>query len=283
MNTFARVTQDHDLLSLTLSPCAALLYRWLLRANKAGRAIEVELEAFAEFTSLGRSKPYSLKHIRRSLDELLNTGIVTLAKRYSGKIFKLIAHHPEGTFSSQDGAKKSQVRTEMSKIQPSNPDSVVPITENLETTEQVTVVENEQVKVDPALAAELETVGVQLNSQLSQLILQTALDRVKRAIEVLRERLASGRVKNPAGLLTEAIKQGWAVKGAIASTPKSVSSAVPPEFDEWFKLAKSFGVVIASTIQGNELMVCTRSNEWESYAEMAGTFPLAYLRKNHKA
>lgn len=281
MATFARVTDNHDLLSLTLSPCAALLYRWLLRANKAGRAIEVELEAFSEWTGQTRHRPYSLKHVKRSLDELLSTGIVEVAKRYSGRIFKLIAHHPDGTFSSQNVTEKSQNRTEMSKIQPSNPHSVVPITENLETTGQLAAVENEQDKVDPVLAAELETIGVQLNPQLSQLILQTALTRVKQAIEVLKQRLNSGRVKNPEGFLTEAIRQGWTVKGAIASVTaqKTTNPAVPPEFNEWFELAKQAKLVTASTVQGRELMVLTNLGQWETYAEMAGTFSINYLRK----
>ena len=207
MTTFARVTEEHDLLSLTLSPCAALLYRWLLRANKAGRAIEVELEAFSQWTGQARRRPYSLKHIKRSLDELLATGIVEVAKRYSGRIFKLIAHHPEEPEMSKNVAKKSQTWPKMSKIQPSNPHSAVPITENLKTAEQTAAVEKkeEQEKVDPALAAELATLGIQLNPQLSSLILETALSRIKQAIEVLKQRSASKRIKNPEGFLTKAI------------------------------------------------------------------------------
>lgn len=280
MNTFARVTDNHDLLALQLTPCANLLYRWLLRANKAGVPVELELELFAQFTAQARPRPYSIKHVQRSLNELLDTGVVEVVKRYSSRIFKLVAYHPDQTFSSQNRTKKSQNGTEMSKIQPSNPHSVVPITENIETTEQVAAVENEQVKVDPCLAAELETVGVQLNPQLSQFILQTALDKVKQGIEVLRQRLASGKVNNPAGFLTEAIRQGWSVKSAIAhsTTPKNTSSPIPPDFNEWFDLAKSFGLVSASTMDGRELMVLTRSG-WETYADMAGTFSVTYLKK----
>lgn len=32
-------------------------------------------------------------------------------------------------------------------------------------------------------------------------------------------------------------------------------------------------------MQGRELMVLSRFGEWETYAEMAGTFPIGYLRK----
>ena len=88
---FARVTHAHDVLALQLTPCAGQLYRWLLRRRPAGRSQEFELNEFSEWTGVHRKRSYSIRHIQRSLLELAESGLVEVVRKYSGKIFKLIA------------------------------------------------------------------------------------------------------------------------------------------------------------------------------------------------
>jgi hypothetical protein len=95
MTAFARVTNDHDAISLTLTPCAGQLYRWLLRRLPAGKSQELYLEEFAEWSSGYRKRPYCIRHLQRALQELLTLGLVDVLKEYTKRIYKLVCHHPD--------------------------------------------------------------------------------------------------------------------------------------------------------------------------------------------
>jgi hypothetical protein len=125
--TFARVTETHDCLAFRVVPCARFLYHWLLRNAKAGTPQEIELEAFQQFTAIGRSRPYCLKQVRKAFSQLVKLGLVQIVKQYSGTIFKLVAFHPDQEQKFPNGNESSQDGTKSSQKQASNPDSVVPI------------------------------------------------------------------------------------------------------------------------------------------------------------
>lgn len=280
MTAFSRITEEHELILIQLSPCARLLYRWLLRLRPAGTPVEIELDEFIGFTALGRARAYCLKHVKRALADLLGTELVDEVKRYSARVFKLVAWHPDRTKTSSDRTKMSQHWTKMSKKEASNPDSVVPITENLETTEQDAAVENEQEKVDPALQAEVEAIGIQMNPQLAATILQYGLERVKSAIALVRERRKNSKVKNPAGLLTAAIKQGWKSSSVNSEVDhRSGDASLPSEFNEWYGLAYKLGIVRASQFIDGVLCVYTNLDEWEPYSALSVAFSLQKLRE----
>lgn len=122
---FARITEHHDAIALTLTPCAGLLYRWLLRQRPAGQQQEVEISEFATWTGTERSRPYCLKHIKNALRELTEAGLVDIVRQYTSKIFKLIAWHPDRQKSSQAKQFTSQIGKPISQKQASNTDNPV--------------------------------------------------------------------------------------------------------------------------------------------------------------
>jgi hypothetical protein len=64
MTAFARVTADHDALAFAVSPCARLLYRFLLRLRPAGQAIEFELDDFNQFAGNYTSNVHNLGFVK---------------------------------------------------------------------------------------------------------------------------------------------------------------------------------------------------------------------------
>ncbi|PZD70642.1 hypothetical protein C1752_10363 [Acaryochloris thomasi RCC1774] len=144
-NAFARVTDIHDAIALTLTPCAGQLYRWLLRKIPAGKPQELELGDFARWSSGHRRRPYCIRHIQRAVQELLSVGLIDVVKQYSTRIFKLICFHPEAaeitpveqqlTLENKPNLsdkkvqvldQKVQTVTKMSKTEHSNADAAVP-------------------------------------------------------------------------------------------------------------------------------------------------------------
>lgn len=118
---FAMLFVDITELLQGVTPCAGRLYAWLLLRAKSGKPQEVHLEDFAKTSHARKRGLYSLAHIRRALDELLNIGLVEQVFQYSGKIFKLIAHD-DRTFSPRLSPETSTVEIETSKKSASNPD-----------------------------------------------------------------------------------------------------------------------------------------------------------------
>ena len=89
------------------------------------------------------------------------------------------------------------------------------------------------------ILTEVEQAGIHLHPKLKKLVLGAAIERVRNAIAVVKERQAKGRVKNPSGLFVEAVKRGW--------TPsKNSDRSAPSGFSEWYTQAKSQGLVQAS-------------------------------------
>ena len=122
---FARITEEHDCLAFSLTPCTRLLYRFLLRKRPAGTPLEFELSDFQDWTEKNRYRPYCLKWIKQAFTKLIDIGLVEVVKRYSSKCFKLITYHPEN-FSSNSGKKNSNFGNKTSKKEASNPHHFVP-------------------------------------------------------------------------------------------------------------------------------------------------------------
>jgi hypothetical protein len=144
MTAFARITADHDALAFAVSPCARLLYRFLLRLRPAGQAIEFEIEDFNQFAGNYRRRPFSEKWIKAAIAQLESIGLVQVLKQFNARCLKLVALHPESSIenkTSQDQNKTSFFKKKTSEKQPSNAYSLVPIhREYRENNEQSVVV-----------------------------------------------------------------------------------------------------------------------------------------------
>jgi hypothetical protein len=321
---FARVTHAHDALALQLTPCAGQLYRWLLRRRPAGRPQEFELNEFSDWTGKNRKRSYSIRHIQRSLLELAESGLVEVVRKYSGKIFKLVANHPQSDKNVQILDQNVQVGMEMSKIEASNPcSSVLSYREELETTDRPSThpaaVKNEnqdsQKFRDQAKALDIELLKssdlnerltnliqdaeednffasgeqreilnqveaaiapIPLNPQIAAVVLEAALTTVQDAIALVKERKQSGEVKNPAGLLVDAVRGRW--------KPAQRSSGAAAEFNNWYHQAYAAGLIEYFTSSDSQVTglppgsigVLRRGSEvwedWRAIAAQTGRF-----------
>lgn len=138
MITFARITDEHDLILMQLPPAARSLYQWLLRRCPASKPQEFDLLAFQDFSSHSRKRPYCTRQIRNALNSLINQGLVERIYKFNARFWKLIARHPETADekkTSQIEKETSQNRNKISNIQASKPYNSVSIyRENRETT-----------------------------------------------------------------------------------------------------------------------------------------------------
>jgi hypothetical protein len=314
---FARVTHAHDALALQLTPCAGQLYRWLLRRKPAGRSQEFELNEFSEWTGVGRKRSYSIRHIQRSLLELAESGLVEVVRKYSSKIFKLIANHPQLDKNVTELDQNVQVGMKMSKIGASNPcKSVLSYRDQLKTTDNpsthpaaVNDQNQNQRLEDQKKAFEVKTVEmpdpnagltnlvqdiepdnfsasgeqreilnqvevaiapIPLNPQIAAVVLGATLTTVQDAIALVKERKQGGQVKNPAGLLVDAIRGQW--------KPTECSTSAMSEFSDWYHKAHAAGLIEYSTSSDTRITglplgsigVLRRGSEvWEDWRAIA--------------
>ena len=145
MTAFARMTANHDLWSVYVSPCARFLYQFLLRLRPAGQAIEFEFEDFNQHITQTHRRPFSNKWIKTAIAQLEEIGLIQILKKFNTHCLKLVAVHPN-FFSDEKAAQLAQkpcpYSRETSKKGASNPDSAVPIhRENIENNKQPVVVE----------------------------------------------------------------------------------------------------------------------------------------------
>lgn len=155
---FARITAQHDALAFGLTPCARLLYRFLLRARPAGNALEFWIKDFNEFVASHRKRPFCKRWIKAAIAQLEQIGLVKIITRYSHRCLKLVAYHPgqcdhiDGTeppplavqteihYPNQTVNKNSTLGQKNSTKTTSNPYSAVPTyRDNLENNKPVVV------------------------------------------------------------------------------------------------------------------------------------------------
>lgn len=95
---------------------------------------------------------------------------------------------------------------------------------------------------DAEILNEIEAIGIHLHPKLEQFVLDAAVDVVRDAIAVVKETRAKETVRNPAGLLVEAIKNKW-------KPAQPIRVSYPPGFLEWYDRACAAGWVLASEAQ----------------------------------
>ena len=122
------------------------------------------------------------------------------------------------------------------------------------------------------LQAEISEVGIRLNQSLIKLINSSTEKRVVEALEVVKERLAVSKVKSKVGLFRSALVEGWKPNLTESDRQKS-------QFEEWYELARAYGIVIGSREESNVIWVRENSGDWIPYPEFSQKWTLDYLRK----
>jgi hypothetical protein len=282
-STFARYTEEHDRLGLELTPCAGFLYRELLRSAPAGLPQEFELEDFCE------QMEYSLKWVKSALNELIEKDVVDIVKKYSGRIFKLVAWHP-GRKSAQRVEPYSVTVPRTSKIPPSNAHSTASSYRDLkEITEKPTlhpVSTDEREKIitpsmtrltDPILEPELKTepikpepeaeleleikpeiiqkiqaAGFKLNRTLKIMVSYAEAQIVLDAIEAAQQYLTKTKQEKQSLKREPEAVLVSAIKNQWQPNKSDKLSEVlplPDNFEAWYELARLANVARASSSQ----------------------------------
>lgn len=154
---------------------------------------------------------------------------------------------------------------------------------NLEGTKAVHELVHEQTEqktLDPELMEEIELAiaPARLNPQIQRQVLSVSAEVVRDAVSVVKERKVKGKVKNPAGLLSAAIKGQWK-PSSLKDVSVGLDEAEKQEFNEWFELARQAGLVIASSVMDGVMCVCTKAHRWEPYLEIRAAFSSGWLRR----
>ncbi|MGG6237778.1 DUF6262 family protein [Nodosilinea sp. AN01ver1] len=126
---------------------------------------------------------------------------------------------------------------------------------------------------------EVANLGIQLNSTLKKLIEDTPEESLLTALAALKEALDLGKIKNPAGWLKRAIEDAWQPNNH--PTQANLKNDLDL-FNEWFPLAKSQGLVVASTQQSGKILILTVEEEWLPFAELINRHPILDLSNNLK-
>jgi hypothetical protein len=313
--TFACMTDRHDLALDDLPTCARELYTWLLRQAPAGKPAQIHLEDFRKHKQgRCRGRGYTLAWVKQSLHQLLEVGLVEVAFKFSSKIFELITWHPDRQDAADlkktlQNAKETRKSFDKNRrIQPSNADSLVPIYREIrETTDNpthhpVSTDERERAIYSPTTSKtpepeiepqddqkqviqQIEAAGFKLNSTLITIVRTTAAEIVLEAIAAAQQYLTNLQTRNkplrrqPEAVLAKAIQEQWQPQRGESGT-----NAMPPDFDEWFKLARSVDIAQASSIQADltqhqpgVLCVLTPSG-WEPFDLVRAAYSLKYLQ-----
>lgn len=126
---------------------------------------------------------------------------------------------------------------------------------------------------DDNIKSELKALNIKMNTTLSRLIEQVTEQTVLKAIDTLKEALSTTKVRNPAGFLVEAIKNTWIPNEGYE---EKVELDI---FNEWFPIARSKRLVLASTKIEGVLHVCTHEGELIPFEEMIAKYPLERLQE----
>lgn len=120
--------------------------------------------------------------------------------------------------------------------------------------------------------SELKTLNIKINSTLSKLIENNPEEVVLNAISSLKEGLSNKTVRNKTGFLVKAIENQWIANDNFED---KVEQDI---FNEWFLLANSQGLVLASTKFDGILHVLTPDDEWVLFEKMISKYPLEMLK-----
>lgn len=123
-----------------------------------------------------------------------------------------------------------------------------------------------------SVKSELDALKIKISTTLSKLIEQVPEETVLKAINTLKEALSTTKVRNPAGFLAEAIRNTWIPNEGYEE------KAELDIFKEWFPVARSKILVVASRKIEGVLHVCTPDGEWIPFEEMVAQYPLESLK-----
>ncbi|MBD2119318.1 hypothetical protein H6F68_00105 [Trichocoleus sp. FACHB-262] len=136
--------------------------------------------------------------------------------------------------------------------------------------------DNSSAAAQVAIFSKIAQAGFPLTLPLKAEVLAAPLEVVSDALAAAVEYRDRHEVRNPIGLLRDAISQCWKLGGS--EHPKATKAA-EPGFKEWFDLAHRLRLVTASQMVGDEQYVLTNDDEWEPWDFLAAAFPIARLRE----
>jgi hypothetical protein len=125
------------------------------------------------------------------------------------------------------------------------------------------------------IQAAIADLGIKLNSTLRKVIEAASEETVLTALEALKEAMEAGAVKNPAGWFKRAIEDSWQPNANYTQTDGKSSLKV---FNEWFPLARSKSLVIASTQNDGDILVLTAKEKWLPFSQALDLYPLESLK-----
>jgi hypothetical protein len=320
---FARVTRLIDVIARQLSPCANQIYRELLRIKAAGTPIEFEFAAFQvnqpysdkwlrhalnelielelvqvirkfgagvyrliaflpkeENQSIGTMLP----EIRQSTSEKLpsNADSFDPLYRYIEKTTNNPTHHPVNT-NEQERIKITPpiLKSERSQLPQPQATQTNPETEPADNNPK----QPQTIEISPEISEKIKIAGFKLNTTLATIVRTTTAQIVLEAIAAAQQYLTNLQHRNkplrrqPEAVLAKAIQEQWQPQRGESGT-----NVMPPDFDEWFQLARSVDIAQASSIQADltqhqpgVLCVLTPSG-WEPFDLVRAAYSLKYLQ-----
>ncbi len=153
-----------------------------------------------------------------------------------------------------------------------NQAKVIPITQGKSIEEKKSEEESRDFIFTEALKTKISEVGIKLNDNLIQMINSSTEKQVFNALAVVEERLAIGKVKSTTGLFRSALVEGWEPNETELEIQKS-------QFNEWYDLAKAYGIVIGRKEEDGVILVQENFREWILYEELSKKWTLDYLRQ----
>lgn len=131
-----------------------------------------------------------------------------------------------------------------------------------------------------SIKQELINLGIQLNPTLIKSIKLASEETVINAIAAFKEALIGGVVEKPGAWVKRAIEEKWMPNEPIDKTSGSMNS----EFNQWFDLARSGGIVKSKEETEEGFMLQDNTGQWaswESFIERGWT--LDYLKNRVKS
>lgn len=83
------VTDAFDAFAYSQFPAAQFLYRWLVRKNKTGTVIEIDLDEFNEWVAEVRGRPYDWKWAKKAFTLLHEQGFIDVVHKYNRHEYKI--------------------------------------------------------------------------------------------------------------------------------------------------------------------------------------------------
>ncbi|QFS52352.1 DUF6262 family protein [Nostoc sphaeroides] len=165
------------------------------------------------------------------------------------------------------------LQTRMKELQVQvNQAKIIPITQGKSIPEGSSEEQNRKYILTKELKTKISEVGIKLNDSLIQMINSSTEKQVLNALGVVKERLLVGKVKSKAGLFRSALVENWEPNETEEYLQKS-------QFEEWYELARAYGIVIGNKQEGDVILVQENTKEWIPYEEFSDRWTVDYLRR----